>query len=308
MAERSRYCTLTACTVALVGCSLLAPDDEHFLSGNGAGGAGGQGGTESVCTPAPPCTTPVGGATVSVSPAQASELAAIVAGAAAGTTVSLSAGTYPISAVLSFKKEGVTLTSSSGVPGDVVIDGGAVPVLIAIGASDVTIRGITIRGGAESAILIGGGASSIVERPRLCRVQVEDGGMSFVQAPVEAGFSDCGRIETSELVLTAAGRATHCPSGLISGVSVQGGRGWVLTGTTFRDFYCASPDPPASAADCGTPGVAAVFSAGARDTVVENNRFLDVTRALALGYTVTTTSPRTRKTPSPNTTPAAPPK
>src|SRR5688572_20322342 len=73
------------------------------------------------CEPLPPPT----GNIINVTPAQASQLASIVSGAAAGATILLADGTYSIgSQYISLSKNGLTLRSASGNRGAVIIDGG----------------------------------------------------------------------------------------------------------------------------------------------------------------------------------------
>ncbi|MBL9028203.1 MAG: hypothetical protein JNL21_38780 [Myxococcales bacterium] len=293
---RSRPTPALVLSIALgaAACSLLAPDDDYFLgdSGTGGGGAGGGGGGgATTCEPAPSCEAPARAPTVTLSEAEAVMLPAAVANAAPGDTIALEPGTYNLSAVLSFKKSGVTLRSTTGVADDVVIDAGQLPVIVAIAASDVTLSGITIQNASETAISIGGGLGTVVERPRLCGVHVVDGGEAFLQAPAENGYTDCGRVEGSRLELTDAGRGASCSTDLVSGISVTGGRGWVLTDSELVGFYCGAP-PVLSTADCSSSGIGVVFSGGARDTTIERSRFLDVARGIALGYTITSTPPR----------------
>ena len=295
MTPRSLLAPVVATAVLAAGCSLLAPDDPYCRGGRGAGAAGaggGAGGAAEVVPAAPPaCATSSPPPTVTLTPSDVESLPAAIANAAPGDTVALEPGLYHLSAVLSFKKAGLTLTSTTGVADDVVLGGGGLPVIVAISASDVTLRGLTIRDASGSAISIGGGAGTIIERPRLCGVRVVDGGEAFVQALAANGYSDCGRLERAELELTDAARAERCTATLVSGISVAGGRGWVVTETDLVGFYCGTP-PVTSTANCSSSSIGAVFSGGARDTLIERSRFLDVSRGVALGYTITTTPPR----------------
>lgn len=283
-------------------CSLLAPGDDAFLDGGGGGGggevggqAGGGGGAiEPGCEPAPPCGDPPTTATPDIGPMEAEALVGLVANAEPGTTIFLDSGTYPLSAPLSFKRPGVTLASASGNPADVTLDGGGLEVIVAIAASDVTLRGITIRNASQSAILIGDSSGAVTSGTRLCDVHVEDGGTAFVQAKAGFGWSDCGRVERSSIRLTDAGRAAACSAPapgekpFVSGISIAGGRNWVVRKTEFRDIHCIFDDV------CGEgDGIAALFVTGARGTLFENNRIFGAFRGLALGYTITTTLPRT---------------
>jgi hypothetical protein len=282
-----------------IGCSLLAPSDAHFLGGGastGGGGGGGSGGSggEPACDPAPPCSETISGPTVNVTLSQVNELAALVANAAPNTTLVLESGTYLLTAVLTINTEGITIRSASGVASDVVLDGNAAPVIIAIGAPNVTLRDITVKNAFDSAVLIGSGAGKTVERARLCGVEIIDGGNYFIQSSVDNGWADCGRLERTRLRLSDDLRIATCARGFVVGLTIQGGRRWWVTESEFNDFYCSTTLPVVSAADCGAiaPTTGAIFNLGARETVIERSRFTNAMRAIAFGYTVTTTAPR----------------
>jgi hypothetical protein len=78
------------------------------------------------------------GSIVAVKPSQASMLPAIVAGAAAGSTVQLDDGTYSVTASIWISKPGVTLRSTSGKRDAVILDGAyAVDEIVDIGADEL---------------------------------------------------------------------------------------------------------------------------------------------------------------------------
>jgi hypothetical protein len=289
-----RRALLLVTCAAFLQCSLLAPDDRYFLgSGGGGGGEGGSGGSdiEVACTAAPACDDAHGeGPTVLVTQDEAGAFPALVANAEPNTTFTLAQGTYALSEVISIKAPGITLQSQ---PGDAVVLESSTPVAIAVSADDATLRGLTLRGASDSTVLLGGGKDVIIERPRLCNVEIEDGGQSFVLSTADGGWVDCGRIETSVFRLTDASRTSQCARGsIVSAVSVAGGRGWVVTDSDVTDFFCADPSPPVSMRDCDATAVGLTFDLGSRDTIIERTRFLGMSRAIVLGYTTTPTAPR----------------
>lgn len=294
MIGQLRGIVVGTCSLA-IGCSLLAPNDSYFLDGSGgAAGGGAGGGNESVCVAAPACDQETPGPTVDVMPSQVEALPGLVASADPGTTFLLQPGDYALTAVISIKTRGITLASSTGIASDVVIDGGGAAVMISISADDVTLRDLTLRNAKESAVLVGGGTGDTIEHPRLCGVTIEDGGSAFVRTSRETGWVDCGRVEGSTFSFSDQGRSARCSEGLVSAIAVSGGRGWSLVDDLFQDFYCSATEPT-SPADCvsSSPPIGVIFSLGARDTLIERSRFFGVSRAVALGYTITTTAPRT---------------
>lgn len=264
-------------------CSLLAPDKEDIV---------GERPVDAACEPAPACGPPPTTMTPDLTPDRATELPGIVAKAQPGQTIFLAPGEYPLSAVLSFNQPDVTLASATGNADDVELSGSGLPVVIEIRASGVTLSAITITGALEAAIRLGAGADTEISGTRLCGVRIVDGGSQFVLAPSEFGWSDCGRVEGSTLELTDSARDAACTAAFVSGISVEGGRGWVVRTSEIRGFRCPLNEP--GSAPCSNAGKAAavLFTTGSRDTIVENNRIFDSARGLVLGYTATTKPPR----------------
>lgn len=290
-----RALLLLSCA-AFLQCSLLAPDDRYFLGSGGGeqGGNGGNGGSdiEVACTAAPACDDRGGGQVVPIALSQLDALPTLVANAEPNTIFELEQGTYSFSEVISIKAPGTTLQSAPGA--EVVLESTA-PVAIAVSADDFTMRGLILRGGTQSAVLVGGGKDVIIQRPRLCDVTIEDGGQSFLRTREDGGWVDCGRIEGSSFKLTDENRIALCESSsIVSAVSVAGGRGWVVTESVFTDFFCSDPSPPVTPTDCNpSGGVGMTFDLGSRDTLIERTRFVGASRAIVLGYTTTPTAPRT---------------
>jgi hypothetical protein len=310
VATPSRAALAGAALSASLGCSLLAPDDDFFLGGRGAtgsstAGAGATGGSTAstggagappfeTCQPAPPCSELSSAAGVTLTPRAAQDLPGVAATAAAGSTIVLAPGTYKTGGALEIGQPGVTLRSSTGNAADVMIEGASLQTLLKITASDVTIANVTLRGTTESAVVVGAKRGVDIERPRLCGVRIVDAGPNgFVRTVSGGGWVDCGRVEGAWLELTDAARPAHCcPACFAAMLNIRGGRGWVIANNDFRSGFCASVVPPVAPADCGSPPMAVIFHGGARDTVVENNRFVAVARALGIGWGATQVAPR----------------
>lgn len=249
-------------------------------AGGGAGGAGAAGGgepTSNACNPLPKAN----GTTIEVTPAQAGELAAIVSGAASGTTIVLAKGTYPLATTLQFAKANVTLRSATDIAEDVVIDGAySVNEMIAISASNVTIAHVTVTRAVDHPIHIYPlNAGADIKGTLLYGLRLIDGGEQFVKVnPIvgQAGYVDEGRIECSHFELTDAGRphVEPCCGGCYTGgIDVHAGWKWQVRNNTFRGIYC----------DTGLAEHAIHFWKGSRDTLVENNVIIDCGRGIGFG-------------------------
>jgi hypothetical protein len=271
-------------TLLAVGCSLLAPNDAYYTGNQGGGGA-----AEGLCAPAPPCAE-LSPPDIVVTTADVAALAGVVADAAPGTTIGLEPGTYVLSSTLEVRADGVTLRSTTGNAADVVINA-ALPSVVSITSSEVTLAQLTLTASGESAVLLNPPPQGS-ERVRLCGVTIQDAGESFVRTAANAGYADCVLVEGSTLRLTDAGRQQACCTNCVpAAMRVDGGRGWVVRGNTFSGFYCSAV-PPVTPADCFSAPFSLLFVQGARDTLIEQNRIEDCVRGIGLGFTVTSTAPR----------------
>ena len=155
--------------------------------------------------PSCPSLPPPAGATIEVTPAQADDLRAIVAGAAAGTTILLHDGVYAMDAGdavsrLVFATPGVTLRSLSGNRDAVVLDGNyQTNELIAIQASNVVIADLTLREAYDHPIHVAGNPAPITGTV-LHNLRVVDPGQQAIKInPVGQGWADSGTIECSAI-------------------------------------------------------------------------------------------------------------
>lgn len=244
-------------------------------SGNGGAGAGGAG--PSSCAPLPPAT----GATVAVDPSQASSLPAIVADAAAGTTIVLAAGTYLLPASLQFLQDGVTLRSADDDAASVVLDAAyAVNEAIVIAASNVTIAHVTVTHAVDHLVHVYPPAAGVdVIGTVLYGMVLVDGGEQFVKVnPIvgQTGYIDEGRVECSSFLLTDQGRPnveSCCGGCYTGGVDAHAAWKWTVRSNRFEGIWCST----------GLAEHAVHFWKGSRDTLVENNVIVDCARGIGFG-------------------------
>lgn len=242
------------------------------LASSGAAQASGAGSCGALPAPA--------GAVIDVSPAQAGELPAIVAGAPAGATIRLADGTYPVGTI-TMSRPGVTLRSASGRPGRVVLDGAYGPsALIHPFANDLTVAELTLSRARDHLVHSYPSADGpSLSGLRLYRVRMIDSGEQFLKVNSNAARSawvDSGTVACSQFVMTAAGRANierafGCYTG---GIDVHSGRGWRVRDSTFTGIYCEDGELAEHAIH---------FWKGARGTVVENNVISNCARAIGFG-------------------------
>lgn len=249
-------------------------------SGGDAASVDGAGPATNPCPALPPPT----GKVVTVTPAQAKQLPSIVAGAKTGTTIQLAKGTYKMSGSegqrrLTFSVPGVTLRSASGVAKDVVIDGEYVTKeMVFIRADDITIADLTLRRAVDHPVHVTGGSKTIVNT-RLHNLRIIDGGEQFVKVNSDGKghYADEGRLECSQLLMTAAGRkhVEPSPGGCYTGgIDVHGGWGWKVRFNRFEGIHC----------DNGSLAEHAIhFWSASRGTLVERNTIVDCARGVGFG-------------------------
>jgi hypothetical protein len=266
-----RLFALSLSLALLPACSFLPEDDEYYTGGSDTPNTSPLG-----CEPLPASS----GSFVDVTTAQAGQLPALVATAAPGTTLRLAAGTYVVSEPLVFSQPGVTLRSATDDSASVTIDGQRNPqYLVRVTASDVTLAHLTLTRASETAVLLVPGP--LATGFRMHATRIIDGGQEFLRAEGSAasGYVDSATITCSELQLTSELRGdVCCPSCVLLGLNVFGGRDWVLAGSRFQDLNCGGFPTPSA------PPFAALFRGGARDALIENNAFWNPARGLGLGF------------------------
>jgi hypothetical protein len=234
-------------------------------------GAPAWGQTADPCAPLAPPAGPV----IDVVPAQAAQLANIVSGAAAGTTLRLADGTYDLGgALLYFRNPGVTLRSLSGSAAAVVLDNGYQGGdLIGVAASNVTIADLTVRRAFFHPIHVapdGGPLTGAL----IHNVRVLDPGQQAVKINASGGFfADAGTVRCSHIELTDAGRPSIRDNCYTGGIDGHQANGWRVHDNTVAGFWCST----------GLSEHGIHFWTGSRDTVVERNVLSSNARGIGLG-------------------------
>lgn len=240
--------------------------------------------TSTTCHPIPVVDGPV----VKLTPADAARLPSVVREAAAGTTILLADGTYTIDNGsegqnrVMFAQSGVTVRSESGRRDAVIIDAAyATESFFFIQSSGVTLADFTIRRATQHLVHVVPADGREVRGVRLHNMRLVDGGAQFVKinpAPGWTAFADQGEIACSEFEMTNAGREHVITAGdqrcYTGGVDAHAARDWRIHHNRFEGIYCTN----------GALAEHAVhFWSGSRDTVVENNVFLNVGRGVGFG-------------------------
>ena len=268
---------------------------------DGGGGSSGDGGSPDggllawapfSCPPLPAAT----GTTLRVGPAQVNDLAGIVSGASADTTILFDDGIYRWSGAdeasrrLNIRAPGVTLRSASGNAAAVILDGEYVTnEIINVLASRVTVAEITLMHAKDHLIHVTPpSGSSGITSTKLYGLRLIDSGQQFVKvnSNLEDGWADDGSLECSSLSMTDDGRthvdtvSTDCYTG---GIDAHGSRGWVVRQNRMEAIFCT----------IGLAEHAIHFWSGTRDTLVENNFIVNCSRGIGLGLGTGGTTTRT---------------
>ncbi len=228
------------------------------------------------CTPLPPPS----GATVQVTPAQASQLRGIVAAAESGTTILLEDGTYDLShgdgsSRLSFGTTGVTLRSLSGDREAVILDANyGTSELVSIYASNVTIADLTLMRAYDHPIHISGSAGNPISGILVHNLRIVDPGQQAIKVnPVDDGYVDDGTIECCSIELTDTGRTHIRDSCYTGGIDVHQAQSWVVRRNRIEGFWCND----------GLSEHGIHFWKCCRDTLVEENVIVDCARGIGFG-------------------------
>jgi hypothetical protein len=211
-----------------------------------------------------------------VTPGQ--NLAQIVLDAPEDHVIVLADGTYDLSSgdQLNFRRDGVTLRSESGDPGNVIIDGGYVSgELLAISASDITIAEVTLTRAYYHPIHVTGRSDAGISGTRIYRVRIIDPGEQAIKvnSSSQGYYTDYGKIECCHIELTGAGRPhirNNCYTG---GVDAHESWGWEIRDNFIKGFWC----------DTGLSEHGVHMWQGCRGTLVERNTIVDCARGIGFG-------------------------
>ncbi len=228
-------------------------------------------------TPSPTPTTPPGsgfcpplpppsGPTVTVS--TESNLRYQAQNAAAGTTILIQPGTYYLTDIIHIVHNGITLRSSTGNRGDVILDGGGMLAtgryhVVLIEADDVTVANLTIRNGDEHGVSVNGS-----DRPKLYNLHIKDTGYQLVKVNPIGDGSDDGLLACSRLEYT-----TTAPTDYTNGISAHNAHRWVVRDNQW--YRIRTPN--------NAPAPTILFWSGSSDTIVERNLLVDNYQGIAFG-------------------------
>ena len=212
----------------------------------------------------------------------------------AGDTIVLANGTYNLSNSLYINgKDNVTIRGGTGCDGVVLVGQGMdnasygnVPYGVWSNAANTTIAHLTIRDTYDNEIVFNSGAQA----PHVYSVKLLNAGSQFIKSnPTDIvngiGVNN-GAIEYSWMEYTN-GTPNHSGSvGYTNGISAHAVDGWAIRGNLFKNFH--TPD---TAAYLWNPAV--LMWDHSRNTITENNVFINVDRAVAYGLQDATGSDHT---------------
>ena len=212
------------------------------------------------------------------------ELQRAVRSAEPGSVILLAPGAYRLTATLGVRTDNITLRGTGAGCGDVRLQGagmdnadyGGAPHGIWTNASSLTVQNLTIQDFFHHGVVLNPGAQS----PTFQNIRILDTGKQLIKAnPAGLGEGvNKGLVEHSVFAYTEGPPMVDRGggTGYTNAVDVHAGAGWVIRNNHFENFH--TPD---HADHLWTPAV--LMWNGARDTLVENNSFVDVDRAIAFG-------------------------
>ncbi|MHA7881233.1 MAG: right-handed parallel beta-helix repeat-containing protein [Saccharospirillum sp.] len=212
------------------------------------------------------------------------ELSRAIRNAEEGTVLHLHPGDYPLSATLAIRTDNISLVGAGENcsaaqligPGMKAADERGAPHAIWTNASGLRVENLTIQDFPQHGIILNPGAQAPVIR----NVRIQDTGQQMIKAnPTSFGVGvNDGLVEHSEFVYTEGPSMVDSggSTGYTNGVNVHAGANWVIRHSRFENFH--TPD---SADHLWNPVI--LMWNGARDTLVKNNEFYNVDRAIAFG-------------------------
>ncbi|MCI0684585.1 MAG: PKD domain-containing protein, partial [Gemmataceae bacterium] len=192
-------------------------------------------------------------------------------------TIVMAAGTYNLTDTLYIPQgiANVTVRGATGDSGDVVVAGAGMSGSIRFGfwvgnTQNITFADFTLKNIKEHGIILNAGA----EAPVFRNLHVVDIGDQFLKANPDGsgGGVDNGLVEFCVLEYS-----TVAPDSYTNGVDVHGGANWVIRHNVFRNFRSA-----------GLTGPVLLIWNHSRDTIVENNTFINNVRDIAFGLDAAT--------------------
>jgi len=222
-----------------------------------------------------------------VSVGSISELNSALANAQPDTTIVIKPGRYELTNTLAVTTDNITVRGASDDCSAVELigkgmdnpDNNDITNGFWINAENTLIANLTIGEVFYHTIQINNEAVA----PQIHNVRMYNSGQQFVKAnPVEYGVGvDRGIVQYSVMEYTdkpSTIERDNSGTGYTNGVDVHAGVGWRISNNRFSNFH--TPD---TADHLWNPAV--LMWNGARDTITENNTFINVDRAVAYGLT-----------------------
>lgn len=213
------------------------------------------------------------------------ELRGIIGNLPANTVILIAPGTYSLPQTISIEQNNVTIRGNSNRCDEVRLvgmgmdnaDGASrVPHGILINARNTKIQNLTIEQIYHHPISIGPRAVA----PEIYNVQLLDAGEQFIKVNSAESTSGVrnGRVEYTIMKYTNSTPSADRGAGvgLIQGINIHSGNNWLIRHNRFENLH--TPD----SADWLLNSAIVVWSLSS-DTIVENNVFINVDRAVAFG-------------------------
>lgn len=212
------------------------------------------------------------------------ELQSAISNLQDNSTIVIKAGTYNLSNSLYVRRSNVVIRGDGSSCNQVTLVGkgmdnanyGNVPYGIWTDASNLTIMNLTIRDVYYHGVIFNPGAQS----PTINSVSILNAGQQFMKAnPTQYGVGvNNGTVKNSLFAYTNGTPTTDHGSGVgyTNGVDVHAGKNWIISGNRFESLH--TPD---TSAWWWNPAI--LVWNGASGTIVENNTFVNVDRAIAFG-------------------------
>lgn len=236
------------------------------------------------CLSAPALPAPSGQV---VTVANVSQLNSAIASLSNSSTIVIKPGRYQLTTTLYVNgKNNVTIRGESDRCDAVELIGkgmenanrGNVGSGIWVNSNNVTIANLTISETYLHPIELNGGPDFV----HIYNVRLLNAGQQFIKSSSAGGFgqgADFGKVEYSIMAYTNGPPITdHAGggTGYTNGVDVHGGDGWQIRNNLFKSFH--TPD---NADHLWNPAI--LMWNGSRNTLSENNVFINVDRAIAYG-------------------------
>lgn len=189
-------------------------------------------------------------------------------------TILLESGTYNLDSMIWVSASDVTIKSTSGNRGDVILRGdainGHVSHIFNVAGNNFTVRDITMRDVANHAVQLQVDVDSV----NIINVHVLDTGEQMIKAAYNA--NDMSQTSDNGLILNSLFEysAGQGPQYYIGGIDVHNGKNWVVRGNTFKNIKSPSEDIAEHAIH---------FWSESENTLVERNLIMNCDRGIGFG-------------------------